>query len=114
MPRKQLHNTHKYEKVDLGREKPYLVYKCILPECTHYVPVHLAEGKASMCWRCGERHIVSKKTLLLKRPHCDDCTMTKREAEKIAPIETVTALLDKLGLQSEPVQALLEKLEPKV
>lgn len=73
-------HIHKYIRTDIGEKKPYVVYKCALPECTHYLAEKLALGKLSICWRCGNTFQLVKR-LMLKKPHCDACTKRQKEAE---------------------------------
>ena len=84
---KSPNHIHRYKKTDLARKKgvnPYIVYKCLEPTCTHYIPVHLAEGKMCMCSRCKEPMIITKHTLTSSNggamlyPHCGACTKSKK------------------------------------
>lgn len=79
MPRKQsvekvaARHVHKYRRKYLG-SKGYTVYACAHPRCLHYVRRELAEGKESICWRCGDKFFLTKKDLKLAKPHCKKCT----------------------------------------
>jgi|SRR5215471_17894899 len=93
-------HIHRYKKVNLSRDKdkPYFVYKCVKPMCTHYVPVELAEGKLCECCRCQEPMIINKQVLVgnagkpLTNPHCSDCVKRKKEkVENVAAIEEYLA-----------------------
>lgn len=81
-------HTHRYERVDIGVSKEYLVYRCTLPDCSHYLPESLVVGKKSICWRCGAEFVI-RKDLLFKKPHCEDCIERKTD-------ETTKERLDKL------------------
>lgn len=77
-------HLHRYRKVNLGGDgKKYEVYKCSKPACSHYVPLHLAEGKLCECNRCHEPMIIGKVQLngssgrAMARPHCNDCVQKK-------------------------------------
>jgi hypothetical protein len=79
-------HLHKYKKVNLGQNgKEYLVYRCMKPACSHYIPLHLAEGKLCECNRCGEPMIITKIVLNTSGgkpttfPHCPDCLKPKKE-----------------------------------
>jgi hypothetical protein len=86
-------HLHRYKKVDLSRngDKPYLVYKCIKPACSHYVPINLAEGKLCECNKCGEPMLITKATLIhssnkpMAKPHCADC-IVRKNAKDVAAI----------------------------
>jgi len=81
-------HTHRYERVNIGVEKDYYVYRCTLPDCAHYVPETLVVGKKAICWRCGEEFVL-RKDLLFKKPHCENCIERKTD-------EATKEKLDKL------------------
>ena len=62
--------AHKYRRVKMGREKDYIVYRCDLPSCPHYVPKYLAVGRESICWKCGKTFILNGKNLTQAKPTC--------------------------------------------
>lgn|SRR6187399_793641 len=81
---KKYNHIHRYKKVNIGGfNKTYLVYKCYKPACTHYIPLHLAEGQISECNICGEPFLMTKAILHAHgnkepaRPRCQDCKKTK-------------------------------------
>lgn len=78
-------HIHKYKKVNLSRDKddPFFVFKCIIPTCTHYISVKLAEGKLCICNRCGEPMILNKVSVTLTKPHCNNCTKRRTNVSKI-------------------------------
>lgn len=69
-------HTHRYERVDIGVNKEYIVYRCSLPDCHHYLPETLVVGKKTICWRCGAEFILTRN-LLFKKPHCENCIERK-------------------------------------
>ena len=85
-------HLHRYKKVNLSRDKskPYLVYQCVKPACSHYVPMNLAEGKLCECNRCGEPMIITKAVLIhssnkpMAKPHCSNCIKRKNEKDVAA------------------------------
>lgn len=74
-------HTHKYYRVILKKRsksnvptgEDYVVYKCALPGCTHYVARILANNRNSICWQCKEEFTLSMKHLRYKRPRCNKC-----------------------------------------
>jgi hypothetical protein len=67
-------HIHKFERVKIG-DKKYSVYKCMKPDCTHYVsPPELVVGRRTECWRCGNVVVVTKAMAKQKKPHCRGCT----------------------------------------
>lgn len=85
MASKLANHLHKYKKLNLGRDgKEYLVYRCMKPACSHYIPIAMAEGKLCECNRCGEPFIITKVQLTgssmkpMAKPHCNDCIDRKK------------------------------------
>lgn len=70
MPRKAKH-LHKYKRVDLGNK--FIVFKCMLPACSHYIRKDLAENKLCQCNRCEKAMLLDKRAMLLVKPHCEEC-----------------------------------------
>ncbi len=71
-------HIHKYMRVLLGDN--YIVFKCMLPGCPHYVRKELFMGRKSLCWRCGGIFIISQKNLEQKKVHCKGCKRKKHES----------------------------------
>lgn len=97
---KPSNHLHKYKKVNIARKRnkePFLVYKCQVPTCTHYIPLNLAEGKVCECNRCGGIMVITKETLTrsnggaMSLPHCNDCIKRKNATE----ISALAGFLDK-------------------
>lgn len=91
-------HLHRYKKINLSRtEKEYLVYKCMKPACSHYIPTLLAMGKLCECNRCKEPMILTKFQLIgsngipMTLPHCIDCTKRR----KLNELETISEFIKK-------------------
>lgn len=91
---KVANHLHRYKKINLGtRSKPYFVYRCQKPACSHYVPMHLAEGKLCECNRCSEPMILGKIQMTrshggpMTKPHCNTCVQRKESANVAALAE---------------------------
>ena len=67
---KKPRHLHTYERI---RDRPDY-YRCIDPHCRHYIHKSLLLGKAAHCKYCGEEYTLTKYSLKLKVPHCDNCT----------------------------------------
>jgi len=65
-------HIHKYMRVNLGKNG-YVVFKCMIPGCPHYIRRELAVGRQSICWRCGRPMTLTMANTLLKKPHHLDC-----------------------------------------
>ena len=76
-------HIHKFKRADIGRKngpndrKKFIVFKCILPDCTYYVEESLAEGKFCICNRCDSLMTLNKAAMMLAKPHCPSCTIRK-------------------------------------
>jgi hypothetical protein len=84
---KQNH-VHKYELTTIGT-KGYLIYKCTVPACVHYLNHILAIGRLCLCWGdCGLAVVIDKFMAQkeIKHPMCDSCreARAKRREELIA------------------------------
>jgi hypothetical protein len=91
-----LKHIHRYVKTTLGRNK-WPIYKCNLPDCSHYISAELIDGKFSICHRCGERFIITKALTRLAKPHCLKCTEREIKPETKAFVDNL--LEDLLGSQ---------------
>jgi hypothetical protein len=68
-------HTHKYVRARIGKNK-YMIYRCAVPGCTHFIVSELIAGRKSICWRCGKEFFISED-LIRKKPHCNECTRRK-------------------------------------
>ena len=72
-------HIHKYKKIKLGKDRSYLVYKCIKPGCSHYIPLVQALNAICECSKCGNLMVIGKAQLYgsggraMTNPHCVDC-----------------------------------------
>lgn len=75
----KIKHLHKYKRTNLSTDKlkPYIVFKCIEPYCTHYMKDKLVEGKLCLCNRCDKPMIMDKVAMTMAKPHCADCTKSK-------------------------------------
>ena len=69
-------HTHRYQRVNLASlpGKTYLVYRCTLPDCNHYIRPELLFGKKCNCYKCGKDFIVSKSHYALAPTKSVDAT----------------------------------------
>ena len=85
---KRTDKIHRYILTDIGRNKEYLVYRCMHPSnaCGHYIVAAEAVGRDTMCWRCGEVCKVPKmrRNRYVVRPHCVSCTKVYQNKLPIA------------------------------
>lgn len=83
------HKFHKYQRVQNGWKKdsqgkrttsPYIVFKCLVDGCKHFISEDLAEGRKAQCFYCGDTYILTGYVKRLKFPHCG-CRFEKVESE---------------------------------
>lgn len=72
-------HIHRYEKTILGKNN-YVVFRCNLPNCAHYVNSKLVEGKITLCNRCGEEMILDKRAMKFVKPYCVNCVKVRKSA----------------------------------
>ena len=78
MSTKAKRHVHKYHRITLSYDTK--VWACAHPTCNHYMPKHLesmVEGKASICWSCGEMFQLNPTTMKMDKPFCNDCILIK-------------------------------------
>lgn len=99
------HAVHKYERANLSRapDKEYFVYRCVLPNCSHYIQEELIWGRASICHRCGNQFIVQNRARLkgVRKLYCNDCKDKHWNAKPKTVDPTVANLLTRLGISGE-------------
>ena len=89
------HEVHKYSLKILGSTKVewrdgkrylvktgsgYPVLKCMLPNCSHYVPIDMGVGRKSICWGCGQELVLTPLTVKMKKPVHDECKRRRKVA----------------------------------
>lgn len=80
-------HTHKYKRVDIGKDSPHWVMKCIEDNCSHYVHMKsklscpMLRGNIAKCNRCGERFELNRRALRMEFPCCENCVKRKNKTE---------------------------------
>ena len=95
-------HVHKHWKINLGtKAEPRIVYRCTQPKCTNYYDNYkMMVGKEGICNRCGnvfEYTLAMFQPRLPLKPHCIDCTKSKK-ADKQRALNKL--LEQKLGIFS--------------
>ena len=98
MPNKK--HIHKYRKGKLSLATNTKIYKCALPDCSHYILAHLIKGRKSICWRCGSEFTIEREHQRMAKVHCSDCIIRKG-SKTHAPVsnELVEDILTDLGIE---------------
>lgn len=71
-PKRQDHKVHKYKRVEWGKNKT-IVFRCMLPGCSHYVHEEFVRGRMSLCWKCGNPFVMNPDKERRVKPKCDAC-----------------------------------------
>ncbi len=81
----KLKHLHKYERTEIGN-KGWIVYRCVLPDCSHYLPsANLIIGKESLCHGiCDGTVIYTQEDFnqKLKRPMCLACREQRQKQKE--------------------------------
>ncbi len=83
-------HIHRYEKTVMGKNG-YTVFRCNLPNCMHYVAAKLAEGKATICNRCGSEMILDRRAMKFVKPYCVDCVKVRKSKSHDKLLEFIEA-----------------------
>jgi hypothetical protein len=67
---KKSQHVHKYKRVKI--KNSFVVYRCMLPDCPHWIFPDLLPNRKSIC-KCGKEFIISMECSKLAEPKCDDC-----------------------------------------
>lgn len=96
--------VHKYIRAKIGDAKK-TIWKCVNPDCPHYIYPELAVGRKSICWVCGEIIILTKVRMMVKKPHCDTCFT---RPDKAKPSKTAEAKQESAEMWSNILEQLKE------
>lgn len=97
------HFYHIYERSSANKK----VYRCIHPDCAHYIKRELLGGKRAECPKCHELFILTWTKLRLKKPTCDACSRSPRAAEIRQLQELSKQLTNEIELPEE-IRSILE------
>lgn len=97
-------HTHKYRLVPMNASKK--VWACALPDCNHYMPPNMErmiEGKASVCWDCGNETIMSVERMKFAIAEndglmlCEQCINKRQGFAFTDDDESMNEVLKKMG-----------------
>lgn len=95
---KQQH-IHIYERPRWNKS----IYRCIEPDCSHYIQKKLLLGKYGRCPECQNQFILDREKLLRAKPKCDFCSNTakSRALKAVAENPTLIEIFDQV---QEPIK----------
>ncbi len=77
-------HVHQYIRVQKAKRKDAVIwYTCIAVGCTHKERIEFMENRLSICNRCNDEFILTRKKLYDKprmKPHCDACTKSVKQS----------------------------------
>ena len=85
-------HIHKYQKGKLSASTGTVIYKCVLPGCSHYILPTLLKHRESICHRCDKPFIILREHERMAKPHCSNCI--KRKGERLPDIDVLDLLLE--------------------
>ena len=87
------HKVHKYRKAKLGK---HIIYRCMIPDCSHYMRRELVTGHMSICWSCNQPFLLpSAPSQLKSMPWCRECEKKRKTKDEIK-VEIPKNIYDKL------------------
>jgi len=69
----------------IGKKKDYIIFRCFIPGCTHYISEDHIINRKSLCWACDKPFIIVYKLIKLK-PVCAKCKSERQAELKAQPI----------------------------
>jgi hypothetical protein len=70
----------------IGKLKDYIIFRCFIPGCAHYISEDHIINRKSLCWACDKPFVITYKLIKLK-PVCEDCKKERKAELKAKPIE---------------------------
>jgi len=66
------HPVHQYKRI---KQKPSerIIYRCMRPNCNHYLTPEFILGKVSICWQCKEEFVMDPYAVERQFPKCPNC-----------------------------------------
>ena len=79
-------HVHKYKRLKIGKKKDFVIFRCFIPGCTHYISEDHIINRDSICWACAKPFTITYKLIKVK-PICQDCKDERSEESRAKPIE---------------------------
>jgi hypothetical protein len=89
--RSRRHPVHRYQRFRL-KQSGKVVYRCMIPGCTHYLFEEFALGQKSICNRCDKEFVMTRAAMDLKKPHCLECTRGYKKKDEPSKPQTADVL----------------------
>jgi hypothetical protein len=96
---KRKSHIHKYKKVPFGN-KGTIVFRCMIPGCSHYLHEEMVRNQKSLCWKCNTIFVMTPDKMRRQKPRCDKCQWASGSGKK----------KEMQGLSIESLDSLLENL----
>lgn len=87
-------HIHKYYKVT--QSPSWIIFRCVLSDCAHYINEKLIAGRKSICWVCNKPFTIPSTVnykRLAKKPAC-----CRGEKKKVKEDKELDGLLKDIGL----------------
>lgn len=73
-------HIHQYKRVKV---KDSTVYRCILPNCAHYIGKAFIINRVAKCPYCGNEYLITRELARRETLHCQNCTKGKVKNEDV-------------------------------
>lgn len=93
---KHLHTFIRDKSRTRTRATGVVTFKCTDPKCWFYAVGERILGKAAICPYCGQEYVVTRFDLQLKRPHCKNCTTSKKKQQEKQELTGLEKLINDL------------------
>lgn len=75
-------HTHKYKRIE-NKKTGTTIYRCDLINCTHYVTESLAWHRLTICFKCNQEFVLTKRKITQMKPKCLNCSGRKKENTEV-------------------------------
>lgn len=77
--------AHQYKRIRWGK-KGTVIFRCMKPNCKHYLTPEFILGQACECYICGSEFVIDRTIARLEKPHCDNCTGAKEKSDNLVEV----------------------------
>lgn len=101
-------HIHKYRRVYLDKAKQTPVYRCMLPDCSHYIAAILVIGKSSICWKCNGPFVITPA--VLQRSEATPCCGCARKRKPVDCITPAFNQVDEQPIDAKTIDDLMKEI----
>lgn len=90
-------HIHKYYKI--SSSPSWIIFRCVEPNCSHYINEKFIPGRQSICWKCNKPFTINPTVnykRLAKKPAC--CRGEKKKKLEGTEEKELDSVLKDLGI----------------